>query len=156
MVDVHLVPRRVPQRARVIVAPGILAKVVILLLFIRGQRLVMATTLLFLFGGQVPRHYVDSHEGEGIARVRLYVSEVGRPLRLFCPVFVVFKGLLESLQGSLRNCELQAYFDVRLSSSYVVLQRRYRPLMQVISFLEAEAILGEVPSDHEWRQHFIG
>jgi len=28
--------------------------------------------------------------------------------------------------------------------------------MQVISLLEAEAILGEVPSDHKWRQRFIG
>jgi len=147
VVDIHLVPRRVPRQARVIVAPGILAKAVVLLFFIRGQRLATATTLLFLFGGQVPRHYVDSHEGEGIARVRLYVSEVGRPLRLFHPVFVLFEGPLESLQGSLHNCELRAYFDIGLSSSYVVLQRRYHPLMQVISFLEAEAILGEVPSD---------
>jgi len=116
----------------------------------------MATMLLFLFGGQVPRHYIDSHEGEGITRVRLYVSEVGWPLRLFRPVFVVFKGPLESLQGSLRNCELRAYFNVGLSSSYVVLQRRYCPLMQVISFLEAEAILGEVPSNREWRWRCIG
>jgi len=116
----------------------------------------LATMLLFLFGGQVPRHYVNSHEGEGIARVRLYVSKVGRPLRLFCPVFVIFKGPLESLQGSLHNCKLRAYFDVGLSSSCIVLQRRYHPLMQVINLLEAEAILGEVPSDHKWRRHFIG
>jgi len=87
--------------------------------------------------------------------VRLYVSEVGQPLHLFCPVFILFKGLLESLQGSLHNCELQAYFDIGLSSSCIILQCRYRPLMQVISFLEAEAILGEVPSDCEWRRHFI-
>jgi len=123
VVDVHLVPQRVPRWARVIVTPGVLAEAVVFLFFIRGQRLAAAMTLLFLFGGQVPRHYVDSHEGEGISRVRLYVSEVGWPLRLFRPVFVVFEGPLESLQGSLRNCGLQAYFDVRLSSSYIILQR---------------------------------
>jgi len=88
--------------------------------------------------------------------VRLYVSKVSRPLCLFRPVFVVFEGPLESLQCSLRNCELQAYFDVRLSSSCIVLQHRYRPLMQVISLLEAEAILGKVPSDCKWRWHLVG
>ena len=148
-VDIHLVVLGgAPWWATVVTPQGVFAEAQIRVLLVGICRFATATALLLLWGSrQVPGSFLNPQERERVARQRLDVSEFELGPSLLCSFFIVLEGPLWSLNGCACNEEVRGDVGISLLTCCVLMQCCCRPLIQVISLLEAEAVLSKVPSD---------